>query len=79
MQETLIGPFRDQLEAYELERSALISQKHDAENEARMMGMKYAQILGHQNQKQKIKHLVDLKNKNRELTEVKQRISISLR
>lgn len=69
-QESLIAPFRDQLEAYEVERAALLNQKHDAENEAKLMGMKYAQILGHQNQNQKIKHLEDLKRKNFELIEV---------
>ncbi|KRT80323.1 hypothetical protein AMK59_8447, partial [Oryctes borbonicus] len=73
-QESLIGPFRDQLEAYEVERAALLDQKHDAENEAKIMGMKYAQILGHQNQKQKIKHLMDLKRKNYDLMESKAEI-----
>ncbi|GJQ83134.1 hypothetical protein Trydic_g15371 [Trypoxylus dichotomus] len=78
-QESLIGPFRDQLEAYEIERTTLLDQKHDAENEAKIMGMKYAQILGHQNQKQKIKHLIDLKHKNFELMENKAEIEQKVR
>lgn len=53
-----------------MEFKALFNQKEDAEKEAKEMGMKYAQILGHQNQKQKIKHLMDLKRKNYELIEV---------
>lgn len=69
-QESLIGPFRDQLKAYEMEHKALLEEKHDAENEAREMGLKYAAILGHQNQKQKIKYLVDLQTKKFELIEV---------
>lgn len=69
-QESLIGPFREQLEAFEMEHKALLNEKHDAENEAREMGLKYASILGHQNQKQKIKYLVDLQTKKFELIEV---------
>ncbi|KAI4462558.1 hyaluronan mediated motility receptor [Holotrichia oblita] len=78
-QESLIAPFRDQLEAYEVERAALLNQKHDAENEAKLMGMKYAQILGHQNQNQKIKHLEDLKRKNFELIENKNELELKTR
>lgn len=69
-QESLIGPFREQLQAYEMEHKALLDEKHDAENEAREMGLKYASILGHQNQKQKIKYLVDLQMRKFELIEV---------
>ncbi|KAF2880219.1 hypothetical protein ILUMI_25955 [Ignelater luminosus] len=78
-QESLIGPFREHLEAYEMEFRALFSQKEDAEKEAKEMGMKYAQILGHQNQKQKIKHLMDLKKKNYELIENKKDLENKLR
>lgn len=69
-QELLIGPFREQLQAYEMEHRALLSEKRDAEAEAREMGLKYASILGHQNTKQKIKYLVDLQEKKFELIEV---------
>lgn len=69
-QESLIGPFREQLQAYEMEHRALLSEKRDAEAEAREMGLKYAAILGHQNNKQKIKYLVDLQAKKFELIEV---------
>lgn len=53
-----------------MERNALVSQKAAAEDEAKQMGFKYAQLLGHQNQRQKIKHLMDLKAKNYDLIEV---------
>ncbi|KAK9723334.1 Hyaluronan mediated motility receptor C-terminal [Popillia japonica] len=43
------------------------------------MGMKYAQILGHQNQNQKIKHLEDLKRKNFELIENKNELELKTR
>lgn len=48
-----------------------MDQKQNAEKEAKEIGMKFANILGHQNHKQKIKHLCDLKSKNIELNEVK--------
>lgn len=69
-QATLIGPFTEQLIAYEAEYNALISQKLTAENELKQLELRYAEKLGHQNQKQKIKYMVDLKKRNLELTEV---------
>lgn len=41
-----------------------------AEQEIKEISLKYAEILGHQNKKQKIKYMVDLKKKNFELQEV---------
>ncbi|XP_065159713.1 hyaluronan mediated motility receptor [Atheta coriaria] len=78
-QDALIGPFRSQLEAYEVERNALVSQKAAAEDEAKQMGFKYAQLLGHQNQRQKIKHLMDLKAKNYDLIEEKKDLECKLK
>lgn len=69
-QNALIGPFREQLENYERDRLMLVAHKDEAEKEAKEMGLKYAEILGHQNYKQKLKHIVDLKKKNIELKEV---------
>lgn len=57
----LIGPFREQLEAFETERQALELKKEAAEGEMRELGLRYAEILGHQNHKQKIKHMIKLK------------------
>lgn len=78
-QESLIGPFREQLEAYESEHRALMNEKRDAEAEAREMGIKYASILGHQNHKQKIKYLVDLQAKKFELIEEKKALESKIR
>lgn len=56
-----------------------MDQKSDAENELREMGLKYAEILGHQNHKQKIKHLVDIKKKNFDLHQTNQALESKVR
>lgn len=53
-----------------MEHRALLNDKQDAENEAKEISLKYASALGHQNQKQKIKYLMDLQAKKLELMEV---------
>lgn len=70
-QNALIGPFREQLERFEEEHKILLAHKKEAENEAKEMGLKYAEIAGHQNHKQKLKHMMDLKKKNINLVEQK--------
>nr|CAD7394272.1 unnamed protein product [Timema cristinae] len=65
--DSLIGPFRQQLEAFELERHMLETRKMAAEHEMKNLATKYAELLGHQNHKQKIKHMVKLKENNLEL------------
>ncbi|KAE8753157.1 hypothetical protein FOCC_FOCC000080 [Frankliniella occidentalis] len=59
--EALVGPFREQLEAFESDRQALAIRKEAAEGEVKELSQRYAQILGHQNHKQKIHHVVKLK------------------
>lgn len=59
--EALVGPFREQLEAFESERQALALRKEAAEGEVKELAERYAQVLGHQNHKQKIHHVVKLK------------------
>ncbi|KAK6630132.1 hypothetical protein RUM44_005683 [Polyplax serrata] len=56
--ESLIGPFRDQLERYETERMMI---ENDRE-ELRKQHLEQAAELGHRNHKQKIQHVVNLKN-----------------
>ena len=68
--ELLIGPFREQLEAFDAERQALELQKEAAEGEMRELGLRYAEILGHQNHKQKIKHVTKLREQIHELKKV---------
>jgi len=71
--EALIGPFREQLEMFEAEKSALLNQALCAENSMASLASKYTQLLGHQNSKQKIHHLDKLKqdifNLRKELAE----------
>lgn len=68
-----IEPFRDQLEMYEAEKKALLSQALFAESSMASLAAKYTQLLGHQNSKQKIHHLDKLKqdifNLRKELAE----------
>jgi hyaluronan-mediated motility receptor len=68
--ELLIGPFREQLEAFDAERQALELRKEAAEGEMRELGLRYAEILGHQNHKQKIKHVIKLTEQIYELKKV---------
>jgi hyaluronan-mediated motility receptor len=68
--ELLIGPFREQLEAFDAERQALELKKETAEGEMRELGLRYAEILGHQNHKQKIKHVIKLKEQINDLKKV---------
>ncbi|CAH3128027.1 unnamed protein product [Porites lobata] len=59
-----IEPFKDQLDEYEAERNALLSQNSQAKDEVAKLGQQYAKLLGHQNKKQKIHHVVKLKEEN---------------
>lgn len=62
-----IEPFKDQLDEYEAERNALLSQNNQAKDEVAKLGQQYAKLLGHQNKKQKIHHVVKLKEENNSL------------
>jgi hyaluronan-mediated motility receptor len=76
--ELLIGPFREQLEAFDAERQALELQKEAAEGETRELGLHYAEILGHQNHKQKIRHVIKLREQIHELKKENERLEIQL-
>ncbi|XP_017783900.1 PREDICTED: hyaluronan mediated motility receptor-like [Nicrophorus vespilloides] len=78
-QSDLIGPFRDQLESYELEHRELLNQKSEAELEAKNIGMKYAQLLGNQNHREKIKHLNKLQAQNYTLNESNKEMEIKMK
>jgi len=62
-----IEPFKDQLDEYEAERNALLCQNSQAKDEVAKLGQQYAKLLGHQNKKQKIQHVVKLKEENNNL------------
>ncbi|NXP51366.1 HMMR protein, partial [Heliornis fulica] len=65
-------PFQQQLDAFEAERSALLNENGAAQEELNKLSDAYAKLLGHQNQKQKIKHVMKLKEEN---THLKQDVS----
>ncbi|NXW57250.1 HMMR protein, partial [Eurystomus gularis] len=65
-------PFQQQLDAYEAEKKALLNEHGAAQEELNKLSDAYAKLLGHQNQKQKIKHVMKLKEEN---THLKQDVS----
>ncbi|XP_035419876.1 hyaluronan mediated motility receptor isoform X4 [Cygnus atratus] len=65
-------PFQCQLDAFEVEKNALLNEHGAAQEELNKLSEAYAKLLGHQNQKQKIKHVMKLKEEN---THLKQDVS----
>jgi len=57
-----IGPFKKQLDSFAAEKNFLLNRNNAAEAEVSDLSRKYAELLGHQNQKQKIRHVVKLKD-----------------
>lgn len=60
-------PFQLQLDAFEAEKQALLSEHGAAQEQLNKLRDSYATLLGHQNLKQKIKHVVKLKDENSQL------------
>ena len=60
-------PFRLQLDAFEAEKQALLIEYGMAQEQLNNLRDSYAKLLGHQNLKQKIKHVVKLKDENSNL------------
>ncbi|NXS09802.1 HMMR protein, partial [Neodrepanis coruscans] len=60
-------PFQQQLDAFEAEKNALLMEHGAAQEELNKLSDAYAKLLGHQNQKQKIKHVMKLKEENAHL------------
>ena len=65
---TMIEPFKEQLESYELEKAALLNRNQEVQGEVKKLASQYGQLLGHQNHKQKIHHTMQIKNENTSLT-----------
>ncbi|GLH08644.1 Uncharacterized protein GBIM_13817 [Gryllus bimaculatus] len=55
--ESLIGPFKEQLETYRAECKMLEAEKGEVQQSMRELSLQYAASLGHQNQKQKIHYM----------------------
>uniref|UniRef100_A0A671T437 Hyaluronan mediated motility receptor-like n=1 Tax=Sinocyclocheilus anshuiensis TaxID=1608454 RepID=A0A671T437_9TELE len=64
-----VKPFQEQLDRFAAERNALLNEKGATQAELNKLADAYANLMGHQNQKQKIKHMVKLKEENLELKE----------
>ncbi|KAL6480319.1 hypothetical protein MHYP_G00113520 [Metynnis hypsauchen] len=62
-----VNPFQEQLDGFAAERDALLNEKGATQAELNKLANAYANLLGHQNQRQKIKHMVKLKEENLEL------------
>ncbi|KAL1778472.1 hyaluronan mediated motility receptor [Sigmodon hispidus] len=60
-------PFQQQLDAFEAEKQALLNEHGATQEQLNKVRDSYAQLLGHQNLKQKIKHVVKLKDENSQL------------
>nr|XP_045618513.1 hyaluronan mediated motility receptor-like [Procambarus clarkii] len=67
--EEMIEPFREQLDAYEIEKANLLERSSAAKEEVDKLSKQYATLLGHQNHKQKIQHVLKLKTENVQLKE----------
>ncbi|XP_058704329.1 hyaluronan mediated motility receptor isoform X2 [Poecile atricapillus] len=67
-----VKPFQQQLDAFEAEKNALLEEHGVAQEELNKLSDAYAKLLGHQNMKQKIKHVMKLKEDN---THLKQDVS----
>ena len=61
---------QEQLKAYEREKQLLLGKSKNAEQEIETLSRDYAKLLGHQNQKQKIHHILKLKEENLGLKQV---------
>ncbi|XP_061472749.1 hyaluronan mediated motility receptor isoform X1 [Rhineura floridana] len=73
-----VKPFQKQLDAYEAEKNALLNENGAAQEELNKLSDAYAKLLGHQNQKQKIKHVVKLKDENAQLKQEVSRLRSQL-
>ncbi|NXS00144.1 HMMR protein, partial [Oxylabes madagascariensis] len=62
-----VKPFQQQLDAFEAEKNALLEEHGAAQVELNKLSDAYAKLLGHQNMKQKIKHVMKLKEDNAHL------------
>ncbi|KAK5865082.1 hypothetical protein PBY51_016273 [Eleginops maclovinus] len=59
-----VRPFQEQLNAFAAERNALLNENGANQEELNKLSDAYARLMGHQNQKQKIKHVMKLKDEN---------------
>ena len=61
---------QEQLEAFERERTVLLRNSNEVKGSLEALSARYAQILGHQNHRQKIKHVMQMSAENLRMREV---------
>lgn len=62
---------QEQLNEFSAERDSLLNENGANQEELTRLADAYARLLGHQNQKQKIRHVVKLKDENVSLKQVR--------
>merc|ERR1712007_8809 len=77
--EQMVEPFKEQLESFELEKNALLSKTEASKEEMNKLASEYSSLLGHQNHKQKIQHVVKLKQENVELKSIMDQLKLDLK
>ncbi|XP_070959026.1 hyaluronan mediated motility receptor-like [Oncorhynchus clarkii lewisi] len=74
-----VKPFQEQLNGFAAERELLLNENGANQEELTRLADAYARLLGHQNQKQKIRHVVKLKDENislkQELSKLRAQVS----
>uniref|UniRef100_A0A8C7JI69 Hyaluronan-mediated motility receptor C-terminal domain-containing protein n=1 Tax=Oncorhynchus kisutch TaxID=8019 RepID=A0A8C7JI69_ONCKI len=74
-----VKPFQEQLNGFAAERESLLNKNGANQEELTRLADAYARLLGHQNQKQKIRHVVKLKDENislkQELSKLRAQVS----
>ncbi|XP_076319572.1 uncharacterized protein LOC143230250 isoform X2 [Tachypleus tridentatus] len=65
-----VNPFKEQLDAFQAERQLLLNQNTEVHSELVNLSKQYAYLLGHQNHKQKIKHIMKIKQENMDFRQV---------
>ena len=64
------APYQDTIDKLEEQNKLLTSQTATAQQEAKRLSEQYAKLLGHQNTRQKIMHVKNLKDENAALKQV---------
>lgn len=70
-----VEPFLEQIDRFEMEKQILLGQNRNTQAEMERLGRNYAELLGHQNNKQKIKHIIKIKEENNALKLENQKLS----
>lgn len=69
---------QEQLNAFAADKNALLSENGANQEKLNKLADSYARLLGHQNQKQKIKHVIKLKDENIALKQVEHKRNLHL-